>query len=330
MTDHDMAIPGGGPGGGRTGPARPFPGTIMTPPPPTTTGRRRLPAWLRRGIPPTARATLVARTLGQLHLTTVCHGAKCPNRAECFARGTATFMILGDLCTRNCRFCAVPPGRPRPVDPAEPDAVAEAVDRLDLRHVVITCVTRDDLPDGGADHFAAVITAVRARSHSAIIEVLTSDFQGDLDAVAAVIASGPDIFNHNIETVPALYRRVRPGADYQRSLTVLRTARNLSAAAGGTLYTKSGLMLGLGETDGQVHAVLHDLRAVGCEILTVGQYLSPSPGHLPVERFVAPGQFDALAAEARAMGFAAVAAGPFVRSSYLAETVFESIAAGGN
>lgn len=285
--------------------------------------RKRLPAWLRRPIPPGARAARVAQTLEDLNLATVCNGAKCPNRAECFARGKATFMILGDLCTRDCRFCAVPPGRPGPPDPAEPDAVAQAVVRLGLTHAVITCVTRDDLPDGGAAHFAATIAAVRLRRPDAVIEVLTSDFRGSGDAVATVIAAGADIFNHNVETVGELYPTVRPDADYRRSLTVLKTARDL--APPGRLHTKSGLMLGLGETRRQVRAVMLDLRAAGCDILTLGQYLAPSPAHLPVARFVEPDEFDALAAEARALGFAAVSAGPFVRSSYLAEEVFNSI-----
>lgn len=285
----------------------------------------RLPAWLRRPVPPVARAARVARMLDQLNVPTVCNGAKCPNRAECFARGTAAFMILGEVCTRNCRFCAVPPGRPRPVDPAEPGAVAEAVQRLDLKHVVITCVTRDDLPDGGASHFAATIAAVRMRRPDAVIEVLTSDFRGSRDAVATVVDAGPDVFNHNVETAAALYPHVRPDADYERSLAVLRAARGLAADRRIRLYTKSGLMLGLGETADQVRAVLHDLRAVGCDILTLGQYLAPSPDHVPVARFVEPAEFDVFAAEAREMGFAAVAAGPFVRSSYLAESVFKSI-----
>jgi len=290
-----------------------------------STRRARLPAWLRRPVPPEARAARVARTLGQLNLPTVCNSAKCPNRAECFARGTATFMILGDLCTRNCRFCAIPGGRPGRVDPTVPGAVADAVQRLDLRHVVITCVTRDDLPDGGAAHFAQTITAVRMRRPDAVIEVLTSDFGGSRDAIATVVDAGPDVFNHNVETVPDLYARARPEADYQRSLAVLRAARELAADHGVTLYTKSGLMLGLGETTEQVRDVLRDLRAAGCDIVTLGQYLAPSPDHLPIARFVTPAEFDALGSEARATGFAAVASGPFVRSSYLAESLFNSM-----
>jgi len=297
---------------------------------------QRLPAWLRRPIPLGAKASRVARTLADLNLATVCSGAQCPNRAECFACGTATFMILGEVCTRSCGFCAVSHASPQPVDPGEPRAVATAVERLDLKHAVITCVTRDDLPDGGASHFAATIAAVRARRPGAVIEVLTSDFQGDRNAIDTVIAAAPDIFNHNIETVPSLYARVRPQANYRRSLDVLSAARDSAAGKAAAacgfaetrnrkLYTKSGLMLGLGETLDEVRAVLRDLRAVGCDILTVGQYLAPSAAHLPVKRFVPPAEFDALAAAARKLGFAAVSAGPFVRSSYLAEDVFNRI-----
>ena len=283
---------------------------------------KRLPAWLRRPIPLGAKASRVARTLDELNLATVCNGAQCPNRAECFACGTATFMILGQACTRNCGFCAVSHDSPKPPDPGEADAVARAAQRLGLKHVVITCVTRDDLPDGGAAHFAATITAVGARCPDAVIEVLTSDFQGNREAIATVVRTAPDIFNHNVETVPRLYPRVRPQADYQRSLDVLAAAGDLGAGGDRTLYTKSGLMVGLGETADEVRDVMRDLRDVGCAILTIGQYLAPSGQHLPVTRFVEPGEFDALAADARAMGFAAVAAAPFVRSSYLAEDLF--------
>jgi len=279
----------------------------------------RLPRWLRRPIPAGGRAAAVRRVLDELNLTTVCHSARCPNRAECFARGTATFMILGDVCTRNCRFCAVASGQPAPPRPDEPDAVAEAADRMGLRHVVVTSVTRDDLPDGGADHFARTIGAVRRRLPQAAVEVLTPDFLGSPAAVDTVLAAGPDVFNHNVETVPRLYPAARPGADYRRSLGVLARASAWSGT--GRLHTKSGLMLGLGERDDEIRATLGDLRAAGCEILTLGQYLAPSAEHLPVGRFVRPEAFAAWQAEAKAMGFAAVAAGPFVRSSYGAENV---------
>jgi len=293
--------------------------------PPERSRTTRLPAWLRRPIPLDAKASRVARTLDELNLATVCNGAQCPNRAECFACGTATFMILGEVCTRNCGFCAVSHDSPKPVDSDEPDAVARAAQQLGLKHVVVTCVTRDDLPDGGASHFAATIAAVRTRCPQAVIEVLTSDFQGRRDAVATVIAAGPDVFNHNVETVPRLYRRVRPQADYRRSLDVLAAVAEQAPSADRPLYTKSGLMVGLGESTDEVRQVMQDLRGVGCAILTIGQYLAPSGEHLPVTRFIEPAEFDALAADARAMGFAAVAAAPFVRSSYLAEDVFNRV-----
>jgi len=279
---------------------------------------RRLPPWLKRRIPAGAKLHEVTNLLSELSLTTVCDGAHCPNRGECFAKGTATFMILGDHCTRNCRFCAVPHGQPPLPDATEPGRVAEACARLKLRYVVITSVTRDDLPDGGADHFARTIEAVRRRVGDARIEVLTPDFQGDHAAADTVLAAGPDVFNHNVETVPRLYEAVRPRADYRRSLDVLAYA----AASGAGVVTKSGLMVGLGETAEEVGEVMGDLRRARCDVLTIGQYLAPSSDHLPVARFVEPARFDAWRAEGEAMGFAAVAAGPFVRSSYNAEQVF--------
>jgi len=283
------------------------------------TSPRRFPPWLKRRLPAGAKIGEVARLLRELSLTTVCDGAHCPNRGECYARGTAAFMILGDRCTRDCRFCAVPHGDPPEPREDEPAAVAEACARLGLRHVVITSVTRDDLPDGGAGRFARTIRAVRRRVGRAIIEVLVPDFGGGRGAVDTVLAAGPDVLNHNVETVPRLYREVRPQADYARSLDVLRYAR---ASGGGGVRTKSGLMVGLGETDAEVGGVMRDLRGAGCEMLTVGQYLAPSPGHLPVARYVEPGRFDAWRDEGLAMGFATVAAGPFVRSSYRAEEFF--------
>jgi len=279
---------------------------------------RRLPPWLKRRIPAGAKLHEVTNLLAELSLTTVCDGAHCPNRGECFAKGTATFMILGDHCTRNCRFCAVPPGELPPPDPAESEAVAEACRRLKLRYVVITSVTRDDLPGGGAAHFARTIEAVRRQVPRARIEVLTPDFQGDHAAIDTVLAVAPDVFNHNVETVPRLYATVRPQGDYRRSLDVLAHA----AASASDIVTKSGLMVGLGETDDEVREVMSDLRDVGCGVLTIGQYLAPSSSHLPVERFVEPTEFDAWRKTGETMGFAAVAAGPFVRSSYNAEQVF--------
>jgi len=287
-----------------------------------STGRGRLPPWLTRRLSDSAAVDEVAGMLADLGLATVCDEAHCPNRVQCYAGGTAAFMILGNRCTRACRFCAVEGGRPSPAGADEPDALAEACRRLGLRHVVITSVTRDDLPDGGAGHFADTIRAVRRRLPKAVIEVLTPDFLGRREAIETVVSARPDVFNHNVETVPRLYAAIRPEADYLRSLDVLRYASALAAEAGARLYTKSGLMLGLGETDDEVRGVLGDLRGVGCDMVTIGQYLAPSPAHAPVARYVEPAAFDAWGQEARQMGFGAVAAGPFVRSSYHAEQLF--------
>jgi len=277
--------------------------------------RGRLPAWLRKRVPAGGRR--VHNLLSELDLATVCAGARCPNRAECFARGTATFMVLGTRCTRDCCFCAIESGPPAPPRADEPEAVAEAADRLGLKHVVVTSVTRDDLPDGGAGHFARVIRAVRDRRPGAAVEVLVPDFQGDADAVDTVLDARPDVFNHNVETVARLYPAARPRADYRRSLDVLARA-----AARGGVAVKSGLMAGLGETPAEVLGVMRDLRAAGCELVTIGQYLAPTGAHLPVARFVPPPEFDRWRRAALGMGFTAVAAGPFVRSSYRAEELF--------
>lgn len=271
--------------------------------------------WLKRPVAATGRHDAVAELLRELRLSTVCRSARCPNRGECYSAGTATFLVLGEACTRDCRFCAVSPGAPEPADATEPGRVAEAARRLGLGHVVITMVTRDDLPDGGADHVAAVVREVRAVLPDATVEVLVSDLGGDLAAVRVVASAGPDVFNHNVETVPRLYATVRPRADYARSLRMLETARD---AAPGT-PTKSGLMLGLGERPEEVLGVMRDLRKAGVTILTLGQYLRPSARHLPVARFVPPGEFAAHAEAARELGFAAVASAPYVRSSYRAE-----------
>ena len=280
------------------------------------------PPWLRKRVPSRGEAAAVRTLLAELDLETVCASAHCPNLPECFARGTATFMILGDACTRSCRFCAVPTGPSGPPRREEPDAVAEAAARMRLRHVVVTSVTRDDLPDGGAGHFARTIRTLRERLPEAVVEVLVPDFRGDETAVRTVCDAGPDVFNHNIETVPRLYDTVRPEADYRQSLAVLAMAARLADGRDRPRRTKSGLMVGLGETPEEVTAVLADLREAGCGMLTIGQYLAPSKQHVPVERFVEPAAFEAWEAEARALGFAAVAAGPFVRSSYRAEEVF--------
>ncbi|HUS92424.1 MAG TPA: lipoyl synthase, partial [Phycisphaerae bacterium] len=266
---------------------------------PGAQGGPRLPRWLRRRAPTGRHAEAVRGLIEELGLATVCSSARCPNRAECFARRTATFLVLGDRCTRRCRFCAVPDGPPRPVRQDEPEAVAEACVRLGLRHTVITSVTRDDLPDGGAGHFARVVRAVRRRLPEAVIEVLTPDFRGDEAAVATVLAAGCDVFNHNVETVRRLYPAVRPEADYDRSLSVLAAARGLAGPpAGCRVRTKSGLMVGLGETRAELRAAFADLRRAGCELLTVGQYLAPSPAHHPVARFVPPEEFAEITAEA--------------------------------
>lgn len=281
---------------------------------------RRFPPWLRKRIPPEGETSRVRELLGRLRLHTVCQSAHCPNLFECFAQGTATFLILGGVCTRHCGFCAVPSGAVEPLDPDEPAHVAEATQALGLRHVVITSVTRDDLADGGSGQFAATIAAIRAVS-DATIEVLTPDFQGCWGDVHRVADAGPDVFNHNVETVPRLYPLARPEADFGRSLEVLRRAGERAPE----MLTKSGIMVGLGETHAEALGVLRALRRVGCGALTIGQYLSPSREHVAVDRFVTPEEFDTYRSEAEAMGFSAVAAGPFVRSSYQAEALFSGL-----
>src|SRR5215469_1815895 len=275
---------------------------------------RRLPSWLKRRLPRGNGNFYTQELLRELRLETVCENARCPNRPECYSRRTATFMILGNVCTRPCGFCSVRKGAPEALEDDEPARVAEAALRLGLRHVVITSVTRDDLPDGGADHFRRCILAVRERT-GAVVEVLTPDFLGDLSAVNRVLEAAPEVFNHNMETVPRLYKKVRGRASYQRSLDVLAYVKRRSPAT----VTKSGLMLGLGETTEELLDVLADLRAAGCDTLTLGQYLAPTLKHIPVARYVPPQEFDALAGLARALGFSHVASGPFVRSSYHAE-----------
>jgi lipoic acid synthetase len=250
-------------------------------------------------------------------LTTVCEEARCPNLGECFSRGTATFMLLGDRCTRRCGYCSVGTGRPEAPDPGEPFRVAEAAARLGLRYVVLTAVARDDLRDGGAAHFALAVGAVRARLPGVRIEVLTPDFKGDEQALRLVLQAAPDVFNHNIEMAPRLFPRLRPQGDYGRSLELLRTLKRLRPVQ----TTKSGLMVGLGEDDREVRAVLADLRAAQVDILTVGQYLRPTRQHAPVDRYVDPLGFRAYEATARALGFPAVYSGVFVRSSFNADEV---------
>jgi lipoyl synthase len=280
----------------------------------------RLPPWARKPGPLAPGARGVRVLLRQKSLHTVCEEARCPNLGECFTRGTATFMLLGDRCTRRCAYCSVSTARPLPPDPAEPGRVAEAAARLRLRHVVLTSVDRDDLPDGGAAHFAATVRAVRRALPEAAVEVLTPDFRGDRGALGAVLDSAPEVFNHNIETAPRLFPRLRPQGRYRLSLDLLRAAKDIRPGQA----TKSGLMVGLGETDEEVEEVLADLRAAGVGIVTIGQYLRPTRAHEPVHRYVTPEAFCAFEARARALGIPAVFSGVFVRSSFHAEEVYRS------
>jgi len=275
------------------------------------------PSWLQeqllRGasLRDSAAARGLARRLASLHLQTVCQSARCPNRGQCWSQGTATFLILGTICTRGCRFCNLSPGRPEPVDENEPWRLLQAVKELALRHVVITSVTRDDLPDGGAEAYAAAIQVLRRGTSPLLIEILTPDFQGRRPALETVAAAQPDRWGHNLETVPRLYPSIRPGAVYERSLDLLAVSKELAP----TCVTKSGLMLGLGETPREVMAVLADLRQVGVEHLTLGQYLAPSRQHAPVRRYLTPAEFAAWGRYAHGLGFASIHSGPLVRSS---------------
>ena len=284
---------------------------------------RRLPSWLKRQLPRGNENFFTHQLLRELRLETVCENARCPNRPECYARRTATFMILGNVCTPPCGFCAVSRGQPELVEDDEPERLAEATYRLGLRHVVITSVTRDDLPDGGADHFYRCILAVRGRTGAAV-EVLTPDFLGDTAAIDRVLEARPEVYNHNVETVPRLYKKVRGRAEYQRSLDLLAYVKRQAP----DIVTKSGLMLGLGETTEELLDVLADLRGVRCDLLTLGQYLAPTLKHVPVARYVLPQEFAALADLARSLGFRQVASGPFVRSSYHADEMVSSHANG--
>ncbi len=289
------------------------------------------PAWVFPRARGPAAGHAVRRLMREMRLSTVCEAARCPNRGECLGSGTATFLILGEICTRRCGFCAIAKGPPGPPRPDEPAAVAEAFRRLGLSYAVVTSVTRDDLPDGGAAQFAATILAIRemkpppARTDDDVmagvvpsVEVLVPDFAGKPGALEAVIAAGPAVLNHNLETVPRLYRRVRPGADYARSLALLRRSREIAPS----LPTKSGLMVGLGEEVDEVVAAMHDLAAAGVSVLTIGQYLQPNRGSLPVERYWRPGEFGTLEQAGRAAGIACVSAGPLVRSSYRAREAY--------
>ncbi len=285
---------------------------------PVTPGlsRPRLPNWLKVPLPSSSVFTRTRLLLSDLRLHTVCESAKCPNHWECWSRGTATFMIAGDHCTRACGFCAVKTAKPLPLEADEPERVAEATRRMGLKHVVITAVARDDLDDGGADHFRRTIEAVRARNPGIAIEVLVPDFLERDWAIDRVLAARPDVYNHNLETVRRLTPEVRHRATYDRSLSVLALAKQRAQSE---LYTKSGLMLGLGETRQEVREAMADLRSAQVDILTLGQYLQPTLKHLPVREFVTPAVFDELRREGEAMGFLHVASGPLVRSSYHAD-----------
>ncbi|HEV7223820.1 MAG TPA: lipoyl synthase [Pirellulales bacterium] len=281
---------------------------------------RRLPRWLKRNVPLGNANHFTASLLEELRLETVCDSAKCPNRMECYSQKTATFMILGAVCTRPCGFCAVAKGKTQAVELDEPERLADASLRLGLKHVVITSVTRDDLADGGAEHFYRCVQAVRAKTGAAV-EVLTPDFLGKPGAIERIVAAAPEVFNHNTETVPRLYREVRGRkSDYRWTLALLQRVKRLDPA----IKTKSGLMLGLGETRDELLETLADLRDAGCDLLTLGQYLQPSPEHLPVVRYVPPEEFDELGRLARRLGFQQVASGPFVRSSYHARDMAEA------
>lgn len=279
------------------------------------------PPWLKIRVPAGATYQEMQKLLKKCDLHTVCQEAMCPNMGVCFSKGTATFLILGDRCSRSCRFCAVAHGPLGSPDPEEPRRVAEAVKTLGLRFVVVTSVTRDDLPDGGAGHFAETIREIRGKNPGTKVEVLIPDFQGSEHALKSVIQAMPDVLNHNLETVSRLYPVVRPGADYGRSLELLHRVRRLDPS----IPTKSGIMLGLGESEHEVKGVMKDLLAVDCSMLTLGQYLQPSKDHLPVERFVTPEEFDRWQGVAQEMGFSGVASGPFVRSSYHAGEIYEAM-----
>ncbi len=283
--------------------------------------RRRLPPWLKRPMPIEGGMSLTRRVVGASGVATVCEEARCPNLTECWSHRTATYMILGDRCTRRCHYCSVSTARPEPPEADEPDRLATAVIELDLRHVVITAVARDDLPDEGVAQFAACIRAVRERMPEATIEVLPADFHARRECIATVVDAGPDVFNHNLETVERITPIVRPQGRYRRSLEVLRMVKSLRP----DMPTKSGLMVGLGETDEEIRQALIDLRAHECDVVTLGQYLQPTPAHAPVARYYTPEEFDALGELARSLGFPGVASGPFVRSSYNAAAVYDAV-----
>jgi lipoic acid synthetase len=287
-------------------------------------GHPRLPPWITQERVKLSDLHAMKAGLRTSGLHTVCEEARCPNRAHCFTQGTATFLLMGEICTRACGFCSIQSGQPRTLDPREPQETAERVAALGLRFAVLTSVNRDDLPDGGAAHFAGTVLAIKRRNPGVGVEVLVPDFLGDLDAVARVVAAGPAVFNHNTETVPSLYPMVRPAGRFERSLRVLAHAKEMGKALYGDGFrTKSGLMLGLGETEAELMTTFEALAGAGVDILTLGQYLRPTRRQLPVKRYVPPEEFAALGARAKAFGFATVYAGPLVRSSFNAHEVAE-------
>jgi lipoic acid synthetase len=282
---------------------------------------RRLPCWLKKNLSLTARYGAVSSCVAMNSLHTVCTEARCPNRAECFSAGTATFLVLGNVCTRNCAFCGVHHGVPLTPDSQEPVRIAEAAQKLELRHIVITSVTRDDLPDGGAVHFTECVRQCRHRLPGSAVELLVPDFRGKDGALDRILDFCPDVFGHNIETVPRLYPRIRPKADYRHSLGVI------ARAAGKGIMVKSGMMAGLGETDEEIIAALRDLRAAGCRAVTIGQYLQPSVVQIPPERYISPERFRHFEEAGREAGLSCVVAGPYVRSSYRAQEVYATASA---
>ncbi|HZK27526.1 MAG TPA: lipoyl synthase [Clostridia bacterium] len=284
---------------------------------------KRKPEWLRINMAQGRSLDYVEEMLEKYSLNTVCVEANCPNRMECFSRKTATFMILGKECSRNCRFCNVSHGTLEEVNPEEPENLANAAVEMGLKHVVVTTVTRDDLPDGGAGHFAKVVNAIRAKDSSITIELLISDLKGHRESIKTVVDSKPEIINHNVETVPRLYKEIRPMAIYKRSLDVLGQVKEMDD----TILTKSGMMMGLGETEEEVIEVMKDLRDVDCDFLTLGQYLAPSEKHYPVKEYVTPETFERYRAKAEELGFKFVASGPFVRSSYKAADAMDAVGA---
>ena len=281
--------------------------------------RERLPEFLKRGLVDTDKTRLVRHILKENCLNTVCEAARCPNKGECYSKNTATFLIMGNICTRNCRFCNIECNKPEALNPDEPQQIANAVKKLGLKYVVITSVTRDDLPDGGAGHFCKVIEEIRKLDSKILIEVLTPDFKENTDSIEAVIKARPDVFNHNIETVPSLYKKARPQADYKRSLDFLKYIKLNS-----DILTKTGLMVGLGETKEELLQVFKDLSAIKCDIVTIGQYIAPTKNHLPVIRYYEPEEYKELSAEAKKLGIKHTFFSPLTRSSYKAFDIFNN------